>query len=490
MTFYMIIYQCIIRENEMNYEKLASYAVKNERYDPSSCTDQRFKFEHDISAIIYTNAFKRMSLKSQIIVKPVKDHFRSRMIHTHEVKDIALAIGKALELNPGLIEAIALAHDLGHTPFGHAGEWALQEIIIRVLKSTFRVDVKPKDRHKFFHHASNSARILHLIGDITKECIDGVSTHSWNPWSGMSDQILLFKGKMKEPPRPGQQKIAIPNTYEAQIAAIADQLASINHDIEDIINGAVYTNNNAGDLRNKIISKLTKIRKKYNDFDSVKKFNEITCLFITDEQHKGYGRKTRIEQVINVIIDVNKDKILINGQTQPSHAKDRPIEIDINWGIFLDVIETVIRNVIKEEAWFVGRDGMAAAMISVAFNNFWPWIKDLKIKKQDIASIAIEKALKEESHKKFGITALVGYLNHFIGFCNDNYKSPEVFEASLSEQRKYTMYFWDRLLFEKARVREKDVITNLIFVIDFISGLTDRYCVQIFDDLYTGFLTQ
>lgn len=79
-------------------------------------------YAHDIEKIVYSNAYKRLVHKSQIIIKPTRDHFRSRLIHTEETSQIALSLGRKLELNQDLITVIAKAHDLGHTPFGHAGE--------------------------------------------------------------------------------------------------------------------------------------------------------------------------------------------------------------------------------------------------------------------------------------------------------------------------------------------------------------------------------
>lgn len=130
---------------------LANYAVKGD-------------FNSDIDQIIYSNPFKRLANKSQIIIKPTRDHFRSRLIHTEEVNRIALDIAKDLGLNLSLITAISMAHDLGHTPFGHAGERAIQTILERELLVRFQIKTLKNKREeiirKIFHHSLNSVRLL------------------------------------------------------------------------------------------------------------------------------------------------------------------------------------------------------------------------------------------------------------------------------------------------------------------------------------------
>ena len=96
-------------------------------------------FQRDIEIIVYSNAFRRMANKSQIIIKPIRDHFRSRLIHTEEVNQIALVLVRKLGLNTSLISASVYGHDIGHTPFGHVGERTLRDIIKRELQSSFGI---------------------------------------------------------------------------------------------------------------------------------------------------------------------------------------------------------------------------------------------------------------------------------------------------------------------------------------------------------------
>lgn len=179
-------------------------------------------FHEDLDEIVSSKPFRRLSNKSQVMVKPTRDHFRSRLIHTIEVNHIALAIGTRLDLNTILISAIAMAHDIGHTPFSHAGERIIREILRRELVTTFEASEQKLVDRLIFHHSSNSARILLKKYDsVQLPTISGVLTHSWAPWKQRDDH-----------------KNTLPESYEGQVVALADQLASINHDTEDIIEGS------------------------------------------------------------------------------------------------------------------------------------------------------------------------------------------------------------------------------------------------------------
>lgn len=154
-------------------------------------------FQRDRDRIIHSKAFRRLSHKTQVFISPEGDHYRARLTHTLEVAQIARTIARALQLNEDLTEAIALGHDLGHTPFGHAGERALAE----VCPSGFR-------------HNEQSLRMVDLIEDLnlTHEVRDGIICHT------------------------GAKKA---DTPEGRIIHYADRIAYINHDIDDAVRGGV-----------------------------------------------------------------------------------------------------------------------------------------------------------------------------------------------------------------------------------------------------------
>jgi dGTPase len=169
-------------------------------------------FQRDRDRVVHSKAFRRLKHKTQVFFAPTGDHYRTRLTHTLEVSQIARTIAKVLQLHEELTEAIALAHDLGHTPFGHAGERVLGELM-------------PGG----FNHAAQSLRIVEVLEqerrglNLTWEVRQGISTHS--------------KGKHGLPINvPAAQRAA---TIEAQVARVADIIAYVNHDIEDAVRAGV-----------------------------------------------------------------------------------------------------------------------------------------------------------------------------------------------------------------------------------------------------------
>ena len=169
-------------------------------------------FQRDRDRIVHSKAFRRLKHKTQVFFSPTGDHYRTRLTHTLEVSQIARTIAKVLQLHEELTEAIALGHDLGHTPFGHAGERVLKELV-------------PGG----FNHYEQSLRIVDLLENdrqglnLTWEVRNGIAKHS--------------KGKHGLPVgAPPADRAA---TIEGQIARVADIIAYVNHDIDDAIRAGV-----------------------------------------------------------------------------------------------------------------------------------------------------------------------------------------------------------------------------------------------------------
>ena len=170
-------------------------------------------FQRDRDRVVHSKAFRRLKHKTQVFFSPAGDHYRTRLTHTLEVSQIARTLAKVLRLHEELTEAITLAHDLGHTPFGHAGERVLDKLV-------------PGG----FSHATQSLRIVEVLEqhggeglNLTFEVRQGISTHS--------------KGKYGLPINvPASERAA---TLEAQIARVADIIAYVNHDIDDAVRAGV-----------------------------------------------------------------------------------------------------------------------------------------------------------------------------------------------------------------------------------------------------------
>jgi dGTPase len=215
-----------LREEREKIEReiLSPHAVRSEasrgRERPEPPCPLRTCFQRDRDRIIHSKAFRRLNYKTQVFIAPESDHYRNRLTHTLEVMQIARNIARALMLNEDLTEAIALAHDLGHTPFGHAGEWALDKAY-----RTF-------DAAAHFHHAEQSLRVVDVLEkngaglNLTWEVRDGILSHT----KGMADLSVDGRnlgGDDAEMPQPA--------TLEGQIVRLADRIAYVNHDADDAI---------------------------------------------------------------------------------------------------------------------------------------------------------------------------------------------------------------------------------------------------------------
>ncbi|MGI6003815.1 MAG: deoxyguanosinetriphosphate triphosphohydrolase [Christensenellales bacterium] len=187
---------------ERNLSKLAARSAhtKGREHSLEPCAI-RTQFQRDRDRIIHCKSFRRLKHKTQMFLTPDGDHFRTRMTHTLEVGQVARTIARALRLNEDLTEAIAMGHDLGHTPFGHSGERALASV----------------SAHGFRHN-EQSLRVVEVLENdakglnLTYEVRDGIRCHT------------------------GKQ---LPCTLEGQVVRLADRIAYINHDIDDALRGGL-----------------------------------------------------------------------------------------------------------------------------------------------------------------------------------------------------------------------------------------------------------
>jgi dGTPase len=200
------------RERDTLAPQAAKSAESRGRLHPEPEDDVRPAFQHDRDRIIHSKAFRRLKHKTQVFFAPAGDHYRTRLTHTLEVSQIARTIAKVLWLHEELTESIALGHDLGHTPFGHAGERVLDSLV-------------PGG----FRHYEQSLRIVDVLEsdgkglNLTWEVRDGIGRHS--------------KGKGGAP--VGLDPSARAATLEGQIMRVADLIAYVNHDIDDAVRAGV-----------------------------------------------------------------------------------------------------------------------------------------------------------------------------------------------------------------------------------------------------------
>ncbi len=189
-------FEARIREHEESWLSplaVRSYESRGRAREEDECR-LRTPFQRDRDRILHSKPFRRLKGKTQVFIDPAGDHFRTRMTHTLETTGIARGVARALRLNEDLTEAIGLGHDMGHTPFGHAGEEALDECLRERFGTGFR-------------HNEQSLRIAEQL-NLTWEVRDGILKHT---------------GEVE------------PETHEGKIVRIVDRVAYINHDIDDAI---------------------------------------------------------------------------------------------------------------------------------------------------------------------------------------------------------------------------------------------------------------
>ena len=204
----MTIRERLEQEEHIRFSEKAQFSDASRgrpRMEPETENDVRTCYQRDSDRILHSKSFRRLMHKTQVFLQPEGDHYRTRMTHTLEVARIARTITRALRLNEDLAEAIAFGHDLGHTPFGHAGEVALSEVI-----------------GKPFRHNEQSLRVVDFLEkdgqglNLTYEVRMGILGHT--------------------------RSSRLPETLEGQIVRKADQIAYINHDIDDAMRAGILTN--------------------------------------------------------------------------------------------------------------------------------------------------------------------------------------------------------------------------------------------------------
>lgn len=266
-----------IEDREKKY--LSPYAAlssktKGRKNAEKEC-DFRTAFQRDRDKIIHCKSFRRLKHKTQVFISPIGDHFRTRLTHTIEVAQIARTVARALQLNEDLTEAIALGHDLGHTPFGHAGEYVLDDI----LKENYG---------RRFYHNEQSVRIVEVVEkdgkglNLTWEVVDGIRNHTPDdPW---------------------------PETLEGCIVRLADRIAYLRHDIEDAISAGVL--------------KESQLPRKHMKILGEKILDSIVTDIIKNSRRKPKIQMSKdVQNAIDGLYNFMYEKVYINPVAKREEAK-------------------------------------------------------------------------------------------------------------------------------------------------------------------------
>ena len=258
----------------------------------------RSEFQRDRDRILHSAAFRRLKHKTQVFVSNEGDHYRTRLTHSLEVSQIARSISKIFNLNEDLTETLSLSHDIGHPPFGHAGEDALSECMVS---------------HEGFDHNDQAIRIVHLLEkkyfdfeglNLTWETLEGLVKHNGPMTKDIPKTIEALDKEF-------DLKLNEFSSIEAQIASIADDIAYNNHDLDDGLRAGFFSYDDLAELP--MIGEIIKnFPKNYNSYDMQRINNEITrkstSIMITD--------------VINTISEkVKKSKVRCNEDVRLNNEK-------------------------------------------------------------------------------------------------------------------------------------------------------------------------
>ncbi|MBE0460747.1 MAG: deoxyguanosinetriphosphate triphosphohydrolase [Candidatus Aminicenantes bacterium] len=253
----------------------------------------RTDFQRDRDRIIHSKSFRRLKHKTQVFLSPFGDHYRTRLTHTLEVSQIARTIAKALRLNEDLTEAIALGHDLGHTPFGHSGEQTLAKLL-------------PGG----FHHAQQSLRVVEKLEyegkglNLTFEVRDGIFKHS----KGRGE---ILKADEKD----------MPLTLEGQIVRVSDVIAYVNHDIDDAVRAGVIKDTD-------IPAPLVKLFGKWHS-TRIDRMVEDVIFSSLDEGLKWIVMSDEISDGLIALRDFLYDRVYFNPHAKGEFEKTEKIITDL-----------------------------------------------------------------------------------------------------------------------------------------------------------------
>jgi len=313
------------KKSIVKLSKFAVPLVSKGRLFKEKKTDLRNDFQRDRDRIIHSTAFRRLKHKTQVFVNTSGDHFRTRITHSLEVSQIARTLSKYFNLNEDLAETLSLAHDLGHTPFGHAGEEALNDCM---------------RNHGGFDHNIQTLRIITILENryydfkglnLSIETLDGLIKHN-GPVKDLTkfNRILgnnFFKKKIN---------FSLNTSLEAQIASISDDIAYNSHDLEDGIKSNLFNLNHLKNIPvlNKIISQHKK-KLKTNSIDLV--IRQII--------------REIINEMVNDVINTTKKNISLNkikNLNDIYRTKNQLVSFSQNMKKF----DKEIKNFLKQEMYY------------------------------------------------------------------------------------------------------------------------------------------
>lgn len=477
-------------QNDEIYEMsvLAQSDEQSVRIYPSGSTGAfRTEFQRDRERVVNCKAFRRLVDKAQIFGSEKGDYYRTRMTHSLEVNQIAKAIAYALKLNLDLTEAIALGHDLGHTPFGHQGERTLDEILcgkidvgINATRAMFE-----KGCYGGFKHNYQSARILTEIEEKYKEfpglnvsvqVIEGVLKHTKLKPKEINLNDFISEPYLKKIHIDYNKKMQVCSSLEGQVVAIADEIAQRGHDVDDALTSGVMTIEEFEDRLK--IKKCSELHDRI--FDEIKKVDDSKRLIIDARELKI---ATIVSKIVNYFIEATIDystkKIKEN-----EHLGNITLDNEISMVGFSDEVkkvndylEKVVQKKVICNSEVARADHNASMIVQRLFERYYKnprllhsgtihkiFIETLTHKNKEVSNSAINlndgsielvnKEIKEIISTDLDEITIINYLNNVDNFCTDK----------------------DIIIFEKRRILIRAIT-------DYIAGMTDGYALEEYERL-------
>lgn len=302
-------------------------------------SDTRLSYQLDRDRIIYSKTFKRLEYKTQVFIYRYKDHFRTRLTHTLEVTYLSRALARVLKLNEDLVEAIGLAHDIGHTPFGHAGEEALDKLTI-------------KNGKKGFCHNENGVRILAFDENWGKDWEEpGFIMRGINPTIETLEGVLKHTSRRRDKEKYSFLNPDLPGTLESQVVAFADEIVQQQTDLYDALYDKIISEDEINKLKKSLFDTknvhLYSIYQKdmYAYFSNLKKDGKLEKIINKEVVIK---LRSDMQDKFQKIKDFHKNRILDSEKVQTMDYRAKRI-VKCLFNAYLDEFKMIKENWRKEK---------------------------------------------------------------------------------------------------------------------------------------------
>lgn len=473
-------------ENPVNVKKYAHLSTEdnlhalaqrneycNRQYNLRDPMKYRSEFQRDYERIIHSKAFRRMVDKAQIFSSTKGDYYRTRMTHSQTVAQIARGIAEGLKVNIYLTESIALAHDIGHTPFGHQGERTLDKILRNEIKIIKNAELYSNENFGGFKHNFQSIRVAGLLEEEYSE-IYGMDL-SYQTLEGMLKHTK-FKKEQFDNEKEYSLKEFI-NTYnankmlhfeqeccstlEGQIVLIADEIAQRGHDLDDALSSGVMSFHEFKDFLT--VKKISKLEDIVNNVNSKISESKKQKRRIVDEDELKHSRTVSaiISYFINDVID--NSTTLINGYNidtfeKNNHAVDKVlVNFSSEASMLCKYLETIITNKVINSSEVSLFDNNAATIVSSLFKAYYN----------------NPRLLHKGTQRRIYIDTR-NFTENVIDFEYGNHK---IIEKELELITKSDLTYLSSSMKEEYMAKRKVLVRNIC---DFISGMTDTYALNEF----------